>query len=323
MNGKIAISMIFSFTVVGILLIVAANTYPDLTVISPNHPFFDRHFDPNLKRIFIFGSSQVGILNSTLISNTVSQNHKNFDFYNLAHGGDSPEERLEILEKIIALKPKIIFYGVSHNDFTEKVLNNSPDTTFQADFNYLLTFFDPENKLKLKFLNPWIVTSRVIITEFENYGIFPKTSEIVTFDKRTPFYWNPIHKIATTSELERNVALLDVPNIRVDNLSSNKQVKNFKIIIEKLQNENIKVVVFSTPSPHEYSSQLSEKTKSNFKQMLNEIKDEFNINVYDFTNRYENLPIWYDSMHVANNPKSRIFSDDVSNMIIQEIESLN
>jgi hypothetical protein len=322
MNGKIAVSMLISFTLVVTFLIIAANIYPDLTVISSNHSFFNNEFDPNFEKIFIFGSSQVGILNSTLISNTILENYPNYDFYNLAHGGDSPEERLEILERILTLKPKIIFYGISHNDFTEKVLNNSPDKIFQFDFNYLLIFFDPENKLKLKFLNPWIVTGRIINTGLENYGIISKNSEVVIFNEKQPFYSNSkIHKIATKNELERNVALLDVPKLRVDDISSNKQFQYFKIILETLQRENIKVVVFSTPSPYEYSSQLSEKTKSNFNQILFEINTEFNIDTYNFTDKYVHLPIWYDSMHVANNPQSRIFSDDISNMILQEIES--
>ena len=112
MNGKIAVSMLFSFTLVVALLIITANIYPDLTVISPNHSFFNNEFDPNFGKIFIFGSSQVGTLNSTLISNTILYDYPNYNFYNLSHGGDSPEERLEILEKIIKLKPKIVFYGI-------------------------------------------------------------------------------------------------------------------------------------------------------------------------------------------------------------------
>lgn len=56
-----------------------------------------------------------------------------------------------------------------------------------------------------------------------------------------------------------------------------------------------------------------------FHNSLNEIKNKFNIEIYDLSRNYENLDIWQDHNHVAFNQKSNIFSDDIYKIIINEL----
>ena len=44
------------------------------------------------------------------------------------------------------------------------------------------------------------------------------------------------------------------------------------------------------------------------------------MNIYDYNNKYDELSIWRDGSHIAFNEKAIVFSDDVAQMIIQEIE---
>ncbi len=116
MNGKIAFVMLISFLVTGSALVLLAILYSDLPMVDQNHSFFKKKFEPDLKKIFMFGSSHAAVLNSTFISNNLSENHPDYDFYNLSYGSDKPKERLVLLPKIIALNPDIVFYGISYRD---------------------------------------------------------------------------------------------------------------------------------------------------------------------------------------------------------------
>jgi hypothetical protein len=319
MNEKIAFAMLISFIITGSALILMVNLYPDVSVISPNHPFFEQNFDPDLKKIFIFGSSHVGVLNSTLISNNISENYSDYDFYNLSHSADNPEERLVILSEIISLNPAIVFYGISYRDLGTNLKLDTQD--FHFDFNLVLKTFDPENKFKLKNINPKIITLKAINTELKK--IYPTTtvSKPTVFSDEMPFYPQELLPInLNRDELTRHAEFIHVSTLAVKPSSSNEQVSVLKDIIKKLQKNNVQVVVFAIPLPHEYTNMLPPETKENFKEILNEIEFDLDLKVYDFTHQYDELSIWADSLHVATVPESIIYTEDVLEMILLEIE---
>ena len=122
------------------------------------------------------------------------------------------------------------------------------------------------------------------------------------------------------NELKRDAVYAQASILTVDSPSSNEQVLYLKKIIEELQEHNIEIVFFTTPLSSEYTSLLSSNTQDNFQEVLDELKLEFELDVYDFTHRYDDLSIWNDSAHVAYNLKSIIYTTDILNMIIFEIE---
>ena len=126
--------------------------------------------------------------------------------------------------------------------------------------------------------------------------------------------------IISEAELKRQATYFDYPEILENDVSQNKQVRYLKKIINELQNENIKVIIFKTPMPKSYLENLPTSTIEKYDEILNEISNEFNIKVYDFSEKYTELPIWMDLTHVAFNANSSIYSEDVATMIISGIE---
>jgi len=321
MNGKIALSVLVSFIVTMIALIFLANSYPYLTAIDPNHVFFKQDFDHELKKILIIGSSQVGVLNSTLISNNISENHSNYDFYNLAHSGDNPEERLVILPEIILLDPTIVFYGISYRDIDNNWNSNQGEgmSGFQFDYDLVLETIDPKNKLKLKNINPSTATTILINVELKKLGLLPEIEE--NYSNKMPFYpQRQLSILANSNELENHAKSLNVQLLTINSSPTNEQVLFLKEIINELQKNDTRVVLFATPLSPEYTNMLSSNAKDNFKEILNEIEIEFNLKVYDLTYQYDELSIWSDSQHVASNPKSVIYTEEILKKIILEIE---
>ncbi len=82
--------------------------------------FLSQHFDPIKNKIFLLGSSHIKPLNTTYIQEQLSKNNQDFDVYNLAIGGDSPQERLKSLDLLISSKPKIVVYGIAYRDFMDQ-----------------------------------------------------------------------------------------------------------------------------------------------------------------------------------------------------------
>ena len=60
-----------------------------------------------------------------------------------------------------------------------------------------------------------------------------------------------------------------------------------------------------------------------FLNSLDKLQNEFDVKIYDMSRNYENLEIWQDHNHVAFNPKSEIFSNDIYQIIIDELNLLS
>jgi len=79
-------------------------------------------------------------------------------------------------------------------------------------------------------------------------------------------------------------------------------------------------VIFKTPLHPFYHDIVPESEKNAFDSLLDNVTKEFNIKIYDFSEKYSEMQVWADTTHVAYNENSLIYSDDISKMIILEIE---
>lgn len=287
----------------------------DFSTSIKDHEFFKQEFDPNLNKIFLLGSSHVGSLNSTLIIEKVSNFDNNFVVYNLAYDSDDPEKRNETLEKLISLKPKIIFYGISYRDFESNIKQDFflPDPNHAIDL--LFTNNDFEN------INPRLITLKGIKTIFNYTQIFPSSSKI-SFPN-TPFIQpsktstiilndEELHKEIPEIILQKNNSIIDL---------NGQKYEKFVHIVERLKQENITLVVFTTPLHPKYVEQISNFEKLAFQEILSNISNDYNVVIYNFTNTYNQYNIWNNLSHVALNDDSDVYSNDVANMIISEINS--
>jgi len=311
---KVGISVIFSLTISFGILFLFLNYFPEEQTIREQQ-FFSKDFSDGEKLIFIFGSSHVGQLNSTLINEKISQEFPEFLVFNLSYDGDTPSERIQSIDEIIRLNPKLVFYGVSYRDFQDITSEKQPFLDPKQLFSDFLT-----NNLIDKKINPKLITLENIRKSF-SIGKVSVKSEL----NHTPFYnYFPIlMKITDDDELKKqkldDIYHLQNP-INVNLNTDEKQIGNFNLIIKKLQENNIDVIIFTTPL-HQYAiEQIPLETKANFLKILDKIKNANEIKIYDLSHKFANNEIWSNIDHIAFNHKSKIYSGEIVKIILDEIK---
>ena len=311
MNGKITLSISIAFLICFSLFFILYSFSPDIHTDRKNHSFYNEKFDTDKKIFFIMGSSHVGQLNTTHIVNHIHSFYPQYDVYNLAVNADKPKERFEDVEKIIALSPTIIFYGISYRDFSSSFDEPVP-YSIQA---ITKTFYDFE----VDSINPKFVTLKFLrnILGDSNSSKDPKFSRI-----NTPFNELGVRQTEIISDKE---LILQSESRRVKDtkiiIENNEQVIFLKKFLEKMEENKIKVVLFSTPLNKHYIENLPISTKNSFELILDEISSDFDLQIYDYSNKYRELDLWQNLGHVAYNTNSLIFSIDVAKMIEKEIDS--
>jgi poly-D-alanine transfer protein DltD len=100
----------------------------------------------------------------------------------------------------------------------------------------------------------------------------------------------------------------------------NPNVKKLENIIKINKDKGVKMIIFHPPFHKYYLDLISNESKENFKIIMNKISDKYDIRIYDLHEKYVDLNIWSDLVHVAYNPDSMIFTDDISKIILEEIK---
>lgn len=320
MKKQLIISIVISFFVVFFSLFSVSSEVTDENEFSKKHKFFEHEFSEDRKQIFLFGSSHVAQINTTHLIEKISQKHPNYDIYNLAIGGDDPKDRAKHIDEFIALKPEVIFYGVSFRDFDNKYEEN-----FLPQPQQVLKELEKNDYLNYDFPNPKKTTFQ-IFSKIMNENSGDLTESKFLTNRNTPFIKIPISdsviktedEIKNSSDSAKRIA--EIKSLSIDPPSKNEQVFYLEKIINRLQENNIDVVVFTNPVHNYYLNSLPNDQKKNFDLILIEISEKYKIPIYDFTEKYQNSSIFTDLHHVAFNKDSILFSSDIANMIIQEIE---
>lgn len=320
----VTIAFVISFTILFMMYFISQD--PRTIQNIEMHPFFLSELDSEKSPIFLIGHSHVGQLNTTRINQIISQNFNNFNVYNLAMYHDTPSSRSEQMEDIINLKPKIIFYGIAIADFLGPC-------KYSMDCNYLekneqklpdpkdfLENLDVSKELGIEQMNPKFTTLKFIRDGFSESSIFSEQGRRLDLGN-TPFYViDDTYTRITSDSILKNYVVESSGNMINDNsIINSKEIKYLKEIIEKLQENNIKIVLFKTPHHQYYIENIPVDAIKDYDLILNKISTEMNVNVYDFFDNYADLPIWFDLEHVSYNEKSSIYTDDVVKMILKEI----
>ena len=315
MNGKITLCVIISFFFTFTLLFSINASSLDPTPSLFNYQFFTQEFDPNKKIIFLLGSSNVGQLNVTKINEMVSSQHNDYEIFNLAYNADTPKIRFKSVEEIISLKPKYVLYGVSFIDFKHPI---EKENIFDIKFSFAQLL--PNNTIE-KF-NPKFNTVEKIKETFISTGLFPPPRKIFSVPN-TPFfeYNEDSTKIMTEDELKRELPLSGVYASEINLTGDHQEVQHFEKIISEFQKNNIKVVVFTTPVPNLYYNALSDSVKDDFNKLLEKVSNDYDVEIYNFSNEFGDMDIYWDLIHVSYNEKSLVYSESVAKIILKEIES--
>lgn len=304
MNGRIGLVLAIIFIIVFTGLFHFNNIYSNIS----EDKFYSQSFDPSKKKILIYGSSHLVQLNSTHIFDKIRDTSDEYILFNMAENGDTPKRRSLNVEKDLSINPEIVVYGIGFRDFS---ISKNEKTEIEFKINHILPFDTTE----LETLNPKLTTLEVlraividvISKNKESTVPYPNTS---IFSERIQEEILDEDKLKSKKE---SLGQILIP------LEKNEQVKYFKSIIEKLKENNIKILIVITPHHKIALEEIPKKERDNFYQILSIIEKEFDVKVYDFSDKFSNYSIWRDITHVAYNSKATIFSEEFAQIIIKEI----
>jgi hypothetical protein len=245
----------------------------------------------------------------------VSSQHTDYEIFNLAYNADTPKIRFNSIAETISLKPEYVFYGVSFIDFrspTEK------ENIFDIKFSFAQLL--PNNTIE-KF-NPKFNTIEKIKETFVSTDLFPPPRKFFSVPN-TPFfeYNEDSTTILTEDELKRGLPLSGVYASEINLTDDHQEVQHFEKIISEFQKNNIKVVIFTTPVHNLYYNALSDSVKDDFNKLLERTSNDYDVKIYDFSNEFGDMDIYWDLIHVSYNEKSLVYSETAAKIILKEIES--
>ena len=309
MNYKILFSVFSVIILVGVIFGTSMSLY--INIYDPEwYGLFSNNssLDNTKKKIFLIGSSTVYSIDSTYLNNELSLNGKNYEMYNLADMSDTPEKRLQSLSNILSHNPDIIVYGLDikffkpspQNELSLSELILHPKNLFKNNFNDII---DP-----LREKIPGSPKDRTLHTlKYILFGPQPHHHPFINFSE-TPI--TPISQLPPPSD-DTNLSRL--------NLSENsKQMLSFKKLISEFKKNDIKIIVFSTPY---HKTSISENDVELFEEMLEEFSKKNSIPVYFFHEKYSEMEIWRDNIHIAINKDVQIYTNDILEILLKEMNN--
>jgi pyruvate-formate lyase-activating enzyme len=98
-------------------------------------------------------------------------------------------------------------------------------------------------------------------------------------------------------------------------------------IIERLQENDIHVILFTYPHHRYYLENVPEDDKEEFLEIINNARNKYDITVKFFHQEYSDKENWSDLIHIfynykleENNEDSIQYSNDIADLILNEIK---
>jgi len=262
------------------------------------------------KKIFIIGSSSVYAINTTYINEQLALNEKNYQVYNLADMSDTPRKRLASIQNIISNEPEIVVYGIGMLEFVIPLSPSHTMTDFILNPNQFISDLFNDVMEPIREQIPGSPKDRtLLLAKYIIRGPDQHYHPFIQF-KETPILDFEKIKEAGSSYVGRHLDVSD----------SSMQVNQLKKILKELQKNDIKVVIFTNPYHRVLIDSIDDSEISNFETMLKNNANEFNFDTYFLQDKYADLNIWREHLHIAIQPESKIFSDDVLQIILKKIE---
>jgi hypothetical protein len=286
--------------------------------------FYSQKFDPDQKKIFLFGSSHSVRADVFHIDKSLKEQGHDYDVYNLSHRGSQPATRVNSIDLIIEAKPNFVFYGLEFLSFWPHPAPHLPvmRNIVDGDSNSLLP--RPQDLIK-----EYFDTSAISDIDFGNFKN-PKLTTLKIFDVlrgetkfqyqggKQPFTPYGHNRIMNYEELLKNVEAF--PFLHYVDVKS-KHIDAMEIMIKKFQENNIPVVLFTTQHHKLYLETVSDKDKKNYFLIIDKLEKKFGIKHFDFHDKYSDLETWANGDHLSLISEGSImFSDDILEIIKKEIE---
>lgn len=319
---KISSSILLAFAISILFFYIFNETFPSQKASDINkHQFFIEQLDNPSKKIIMFGGSGAAQLNSTMINESLKNKYEKIEFYNLSYNADTPKQRFQSINETVELEPKLILYGITYYDLNGYIWDNEkqnlqPLPTIELDPTKLIL---NENDPSLK-INPKETTLNFIRNAFSDSELFPTKRDRFQLENAPFSHFDEYQtKIATNENLKVITASFVENRVNQDPSITKEQIKFLKNIIKLTQEKEINLVIIILPQQKYFLDLVPEKDNELFLNTLHNIKNEFDIELYDISRDYERLNIWQDHNHVAFNSQSIIFSEDILQIIIDEL----
>ena len=318
-------ALVLSFVIIYMISDAYASQFDYQNIGKWEKRFYSQNFDPDQKKIFLIGSSHTAKTDVFYIDKSLKEQGYDYDVYNLSYRGNQPATRVDSIDLIIQAKPDLVVYGLEFLSFWPYPLTNTNQPVESVRKNTDILLPDPK-ELVTNLIEGWE-------NEYFDFGNF-KNPKLTTLkfievirgeDKfhyqggKQPFSPYGPNKVMNYDELQKNVE--ESPFLHYVDVNS-EHVKAMKTMIAKLQENNIPVVIFTTPHHELYLKTISEQDKKNYFLIINNLKNEFGIKHYDLHDKYSDLETWANGDHIASiSEGSFVYSDDIIEIIKQEIKS--
>ena len=298
-----SLALVISFT----LFFLIMYNLPD-TVYQNYENFFSQNLGNN-KKIFIIGSSHVMALDPIIMKNLLAEQNLNYEVYNLGIPSDDFEERQRSINMMLEHEPDVVVIGIEPRYFeshgrTQPIFEEGLPRI--PSINQFLDMIDFGNKKGI-LTNPKFAMIKTLANPFE-------TVSPSFLNKHSPFFiLKPENEIILEDAVLRNLDSGFVPNI--NSLEKNSNLFALNNILEQLSQNNIKIVIFVTPHSKYFIEKYPESQKIQFEKIIDEISK--NYVVYSLYDKYIEKNFWSDNTHLAINENTKIYSNDVSQFIIE------
>jgi hypothetical protein len=281
----------------------------------------------NQNKIFLVGTSYVAVLNSTHIETSLNEHGFKRSIYGLE--SDNIPDTLDDIERIISHKPELIVFGVgyrdigymenevcSHNEIPPYVSNTNDEITNSGFEDNLNSFIRTEKNMDQNIFdilsqNPKQMTVNILYSFFgETKKQFIESDSLI--DNRlalSVFKPNTITPISSLNEITAGKYCMDFEK-------RNDELNNLDRIFKKLDKNQIDVIVYIPPYTNGYLKTLSPSLQKELISNIKSISEKYDFTFYNLSSTWEYSDIFSDRTHVAFNPRSLVYSHEISSIII-------
>ena len=293
-----------------LVLTYAYNNFGD-ELVEMQKKYLDKISNKSQK-IFIIGNSLTYTINPERIEKSIED--KKYEVFNLSIGGYGLEQRVRTIDILLEKNPKIVVIGLSFRDFStgQREINIESDLNqiFPSPKGFWKEFTD-EIIIKL----PYVESPRYFFHKFL-FGShdFDFKEQNTNFDSKTPF-------LILSEENFQNNPQKDfvVDGYSIKNLNDNTRIKFVEYIVKKFEKNGVRVIIISSPVSKIENDSISEENLQNYNDILNYLSATTDVKILDLREKYSQLEIWRDQVHMVFGTPADIYTDEIIKILKEEI----
>jgi len=226
-----------------------------------------------------------------------------------------------------SIKPELVIYFVSYRDFanlnqageeiiqikTPKSQLPDPQSFFHKEILYKTFNTDINPKLfTLKFL------SGDLVGEVSSSKDEPNPNSL----QLRPPLPNKNYQAFTNEELlEKNLVIERVKQLaKIDPYAYYKNSNALMEIISELKDNGSEVVIISPPLPKVFLNNVSDSDKELFRTTLQNISNKLDVKIFYLDEKFLDMKIWYNSLHVTASENGIVYTKEISNIIEKSLK---